>query len=233
MLAIIPARIGSKRIPKKNIKIFCGKPLIYWTILEAKKSKYISRIIVSTDDKYISKIAKDYGAEVPFLRPKHLSTDEASSIDVFKFTIKKLENLENITINSFIVLQPTSPLRTYQDIDNSIDLFINKNADSVISLCEEKHPIYWHKLLDEKGKIVPIFSPEEEIKIKNLKKTYYPNGAIYIFKRDVVFSNKCYTDNTYGYIMPVERSIDIDTHLDFELAEYLIKKYKLYNCDKK
>ena len=223
MLAIIPARGGSKGLPGKNIKLLNGKPLIAYTIEAALKSKSITRLIISTDDKEIEDLAIKYGAECPFTRPEKLATDEAKSIDVLQYTIERLEKEYNISIPNIIVLQPTSPLRIASDIDNAVELFIKKNADSVISYCQENHPIRWHKYVTEDGQFENIF--DEVIQNRQDEKpTYFPNGAIYIYKRELLFSGKYYTQNSFAYIMPKNRSVDIDDIDDFNYASYLIKE---------
>lgn len=223
MLAIIPARGGSKRLCGKNLKELNGKPLIAYTVEAAKASKYISKIIISTDDIAIADIAVKYGATCPFLRPDFLATDSARTIDVLKYTLKELEQENNLAIEEFVLLQPTSPLRTSHDIDEAIEIFQAKNADSVISFCEEHHPIKWHKYIDADGKFENIF--EEKIwNRQNERTTYYPNGAIYIFKRGLISTENYYTENSYAYVMNRKKSIDIDTIEDFEYAEYLLTK---------
>lgn len=225
MLAIIPARGGSKGLPGKNIKLLHGKPLITYTIEAAKAAKFISRVIISTDDAEIAKVAIRYGAECPFMRPEFLATDEAKSIDVLKYTLARLEQENGSTINEFILLQPTSPLRTAEEIDEAITLFHEKNADSVISYCVEHHPIKWHKYVDENGKFESIF----ETTINNRqaeRETYFPNGAIYVFKRELIDAEQYYTKNSYAYIMDRKKSIDIDTIDDFEYVEFLMSKEK-------
>ena len=223
MLAIIPARGGSKGLPGKNIKLLHGKPLIAYTIEAAKAAKFISRVIISTDDAEIAKVAIQYGAECPFMRPDFLATDEARGIDVHKYTLDRIEKEENIAINEFVILQPTSPLRTANDIDSAIEIYQTKKADSVISYCAEHHPIKWHKYIDKNGKFENIF----ETIINNRQDeriSYYPNGAIYIFKRDLINTERYYTENSYAYIMDRSRSIDIDTIDDFEYVEFKMQK---------
>ena len=220
MIAIIPARGGSKGLPGKNIRLLNGKPLIAHTIEAALNSKKISRVILSTDDPEIAVIGKQYGAEVPFLRPAYLASDTAKAIDTYIYTLNKLFETEGLEIKEFSVLQPTSPFRTAQHIDESIKLFYSKNADSVISFCEEHHPIVWHKHINSEGKISPIF--DERINNRqDEKKSYYPNGAIYLFKKSNLQIGKYYTDNTYAYVMSRQSSIDIDTLEDFKYAEFL------------
>ena len=224
MLAIIPARSGSKGVPKKNIKELAGAPLISYTIKAAKKSEFITRVIVSTDSEEIADVARKYGAEVPFLRPAELATDDSKAIDVYLYTIERL-NLENDEqINEFLVLLPTSPLRNYMDIDQAIKIFKKKNADSVISVTETEYPPQWIKRISEKGVLEDYFQGMNNLNRQEYEKTYIPNGAIYIFKYNVLKKEyNYYTDKTYPYIMPNIRSIDIDTPLDFMIAEYLIK----------
>lgn len=224
MIAIIPARGGSKGLPDKNIKKLLGKPMISYTIEQALKSKYISDVIVSTDSKDIESIALKYGAKSPFLRPDFLATDDSNSVDNYIYTIDKLNKDFGYKIKNFLVLQPTSPLRTVKDIDSAIELFNLKNADSVVSYTKETHPIMWHKYINKDGSFKNIF--EENISNRQeIKETYFPNGAIYIFNINLIKEKKYYSKNSYGYIMSRSRSVDIDTIEDFEYAEYLMKKY--------
>lgn len=226
MLAIIPARGGSKGLPGKNIKILNGSPLIAYTIKSAKESKTIDRIIVSTDDKRIAEISINYGAEIPFLRPKELATDDAKAIDNYIFTIEELKKRENIIYEEFVILQPTSPLRKTEDINNAIELFYEKKADSVISFSEAQHPPLWAKKIDRNLKISNYF--QDSIVNKNRQEipiAFMPNGAIFVFKYLLLKEKYTYySDKTYAYIMPQINSIDIDNLLDFEFAEFLIRR---------
>jgi len=226
VLAIIPARSSSKGLPGKNIRKMNGKPLIWYTINAAKKSKFINKIIVSTDDDKIAKISKSYGVEIPFIRPKELARDDSLAIDNYIYTIDRLNKEFNYSTGEFAVLQPTSPLRALLDIDNAIRIFKEKKADSVISVSEAIHPPIWAKKIDSKGILINYF----DIKIGNknrqeIEKAYMPNGAIFVFKFSLLKEKySYYSDKTYPYIMPLERSIDIDSKLDFEFVEYLMKK---------
>jgi N-acylneuraminate cytidylyltransferase/CMP-N,N'-diacetyllegionaminic acid synthase len=226
VITVIPARGGSKGLPGKNIKKMNDKPLIWYTINAAKKSKFIDKIIVSTDDNEIAEIAKKYDAEIPFMRPKELARDDSLAIDNYIYTIDRLNKEFNYGIVEFVVLQPTSPLRTSLDIDNAIQIFEEKKADSVISVSEAIHPPIWSKKIDEKGILRNYF----DIRIGNknrqeIEKVYMPNGAIFVFKFSLLKEKySYYSDKTYPYIIPLERSIDIDSKLDFEFAEYLMKK---------
>ena len=224
MLAIIPARSGSKGLPGKNIKSLCGKPMIAYTIESALKSKYITEVIISTDCKEIEKIALKYGAKSYFLRPNHLASNDAKAIDVYIYTIEKLINKYDYIINEFIVLQPTSPLRKVDDVNSAIDLFFGKKADSVISYTKENHPIEWHQYINLEGKFEKIFNNNKLLNRQESRESYYPNGAIFIFKYNLIKQNKYYNSNSYAFIMPIEKSIDIDTRFDFEIAEYLIMR---------
>lgn len=223
MIAIIPARSGSKGLPGKNVKDLLGKPMIAYTIEAAKKSKYISDIIISTDAQEIADIAVSFGAICPFLRPKELASDSAMAVDNYIYTIEKLNNEYDYTIEDFIVLQPTSPLRNVDDINGAISLFIEKQADSVISYVEESHPISWHKYINDDNRFENIFDDTLKNRQDN-KKSFYPNGAIFVFNYNLIKSKHYYSDKSYAYIMPKKRSVDIDYLDDFEYAQYLLGK---------
>ena len=228
MIAIIPARGGSKGLPGKNIKPINGKPLIAYAIEAALKAEKIDRIIVSTDDDNIAAIAKQYGAEIPFMRPKELASDTAMAVDNYIYTVNRLETETGQQIRSFAVLQPTSPLRIAEDIDGAIALFEEKKADSVISYCKESHSVFWHKKIDENGKLINIY--ENTIANRqDLPVTYYPNGAVYVFSTELIRKRQYYSDKTYANVMPRNRSVDIDFIEDFEYAEFLLSQRMLNN----
>ena len=222
MIALIPARGGSKGLPGKNTMLLVGKPLIAYAIESALNSKYISEVYVSTDSKEIAEIAKKYGAKVPFLRPMYLATDEALAVDTYIFMLDKWQE-SGKNVDSLIILQPTSPLRTSANIDEAIELFHSKNASSVISYTEESHPISWHKYVNEDLTFSPIFE-EEIVNRQQKRKTYYPNGAIFIFKEGLIREKKYYNENSFAYLMSRQNSIDIDTLDDFEYAKFLLTK---------
>ncbi len=221
MIAIIPARGGSKGLPRKNVKDLHGKPLIAYTIECALQSKYIDRVIVSTDDMEIADVSLRYGAELPFMRPDYLASDTSLAIDNYIYTIDRLSKEWNQSIDEFVVLQPTSPLRIVEDIDGAIELFYAKEADSVISYTQEAHPVYWHKEIDEEGKIKDLFKSSLSNR-QDSKTTYYPNGAVYVFKSEIIRRRQYYTENTFAYIMPRNRSVDIDYLDDFLYVDYLL-----------
>jgi CMP-N,N'-diacetyllegionaminic acid synthase len=227
MIAIVPARGGSKGLPGKNIKYLLGKPMIAYTIEEALKSKYITEVIISTDCKEIEEVAIKYGAKSLFLRPEYLATDSAKAIDNYIYTIDRLNKEFGYDIKDFILLQPTSPLRTVEDIDKSIELFKDKNADSVVSYTEEHHPIEWHKYITEDGKFENIFE-EKLLNRQEIKKSYFPNGAVFVFDYELIKQGKYYSDNSYAYIMPRFRSVDVDTMEDFKYIEFLLQERSNY-----
>ena len=223
MLAIIPAKKNSKRLPNKNIKLLNGKPLIAYTIQAAKKSKVIDRIIVSTDCPKIASISRKYGAEVPFYRPKKLTGNKIGKVEVCRHVIKLLNKKEAIKYENIIVLQPTSPLRIARDIDESFKIFKKKKANSVISFSQTK-PMQWYYELKQSGKFKTI---KKNYKIsKKSKINFVLNGAIYIFKTNFILKYKNYKSNSYYYIMPKKRSVDIDDIYDFKYAEYIISEKK-------
>lgn len=223
MIAIIPARCGSKGLPGKNIRSLHGKPMIAYTIEAALESKYIEDVIVSTDCKVIEDMAKKFGATSLFLRPKELALDSSKAIDNYLYTINRLNDEFEYNIKNFIVLQPTSPLRALEDIDGAIKLFYHKKADSVVSYTEEYHPIEWHKHITEDGKFGNIFD-ERLLNRQEYKPSYFPNGAIYVLSYELIKHNSYYGDNSYAYIMPRHRSVDIDTLEDFQYAEFLMSQ---------
>jgi CMP-N,N'-diacetyllegionaminic acid synthase len=218
--ALIPARGGSKRLPGKNIKILGGKPLIAWTIETAKASKYIDKIVVSTDDIEIKQISEKFGAEVPFIRPDYLSHDTATSFDVVKHAIEFLGvGQPNHLI---VLLQPTSPLRTIAELDQSLEFFIKKAADGVVSVSETEHSPLWSNILPENLSMANFIRAEVQGKrSQDLPKFYRLNGSIYIYKTETLLEKGqlFYDENIYGFETPQETSIDIDTELDYQIAE--------------
>jgi N-acylneuraminate cytidylyltransferase/CMP-N,N'-diacetyllegionaminic acid synthase len=226
MLAIIPARGGSKGFPGKNIKPLGGLPLICHSIKAALKSNLIDRVIVSTEDNEIASIAKDCGAEVPLMRPANLASDTSMVMDAYLHAVDFIAKENSKPIQSFAALLPTVPLRTSEDIDNAIKIFNDKNANSVISVAEAPIPLHWNMRITKEGILENYLSEFNAIKNRQeLEKTYVPNGAIYVFRTEILRSTRqYYTEKTFPYIMPRNRSADIDDLLDFEWAEYLLKK---------
>jgi len=224
-LAIIPARGGSKRLPNKNILNLAGKPLIAWSIDAAKKAENISEVVVSTDSLDIKKIAEEFGGNVPFIRPDNLSNDTASSFDVVKHCIEFYQTRYNRTFDYIILLQPTSPLRTSDEIEKAIELLLKKHADAVISVCETEHSPLWANTIDNTLSLEHFLRDEVKNKRSQDLPTYYRlNGAIYICKTNELLKQKTFLleKNCFAYVMSKEKSVDIDTSLDFKLAEILI-----------
>lgn len=224
ILALITARGGSKSIPQKNITLLAGKPLIAWTIESALRSSLHS-VVVSTDDEEIAKIAKNWGAEVPFMRPAELARDDSPHILVIIHALQWLERYKNELYDYVLLLQPTSPFRSVADIDNVIQLALERNADSVVSVCPaETHP-YLTKILAADGHLEDFTSkPGGYLRRQDLPPVHAINGAIYLVRRGVLLNKKTYyTENTFAYVMPPERSFDIDTPWDLYLADLIMK----------
>ena len=214
-LAIIPARSGSERLPDKNKLNLCGKPLISWTIEAAKRSKYINKIAVSSDDSEILKIAKESSVEI-IVRPDEFASNTATSVDVIKHSLEILDRYEYV-----ILLQPTSPLRNYRHIDESIKFLKQKNADAIISVCETDHNPLWSNTLDRNLSMSNFIENEQSNKrSQDLEKFYRLNGAIYICKtKNLLEENTLFIKkNIFAFLMDKKSSIDIDDKLDFEIA---------------
>lgn len=222
-LAIIPARGGSKGIKDKNIINLKGKPLIAYTIDAAKESQVFDEIIVSTDSLKIAEISKSFGAKVPFLRPKELANENAKTVDVIIHALNYYVN-KKIEFDYFMLLQPTSPLRNPKDIKNAVNLLFEKNANSVVSVCETEHSPLWSNTLPDDLSLANFIKQEvKNIPRQELPRYYRINGAIYISNVDFFISEKdFYGEKSYAYIMPPERSIDIDNLVDLKLAEILL-----------
>ena len=219
-LAIIPARGGSKRLPRKNILDLCGKPLISWSIEAALKSKYISKVVVSSDDEEILNISSNFGADI-IKRPYELANDTATTFDAIKHTIDNLEKYDYI-----ILLQPTSPLRNENQIDEAIELLEEKQADAIVSVCEMDHSPLWSNTLPKDGNMNNFLRDEVLNKrSQDLEKYYRVNGAVYICKTDKLLENKSFflKDNIFAYIMDRKSSIDIDEEIDFLFAQRVIE----------
>ena len=228
ILGVIPARGGSRTIPKKNIKPLLGKPLIAYTIVPAIRSKLLTRVIVSSDNKEIIEISKRYGAEVPFIRPKALATDLALAMDVIKHAVLETERLEGKKYNYVVMLQPTTPLRTKDDIDNALKKLIETGADSVISVVNvgPMHPVRMKRIVNER--LIDYAEEEMENMPKELlPPVYIRSGAIYAVKRDILVNKRSFKgDDCRPYVVPEERSINIDSEMDFLLAEAVMRKMK-------
>ncbi|MCG6167602.1 acylneuraminate cytidylyltransferase family protein [Leptospira sp. FAT2] len=224
VLAIVPARAGSKRIPNKNTVEIEKKPLIVWSLEAAKKSRYIDKIVISTDDPKIISIAKEIGIEIPFIRPKELSEDSTPTIDVLKHVIQFMRERGEV-FDLIILLQPTSPLRTHEDIDAALEEMLSKSANSIISVNEMDHPVEWINTLPSDLSMVNFLKNKEKRSQEYLKQ-YRLNGAIYISKTLPLLEQNTFfqSEKTYAFIMEPDKSIDIDTPYDLKIASLLLKE---------
>ena len=220
VLAVIPARGGSKGVPRKNIREVDGKPLLAWTVEEAKKSRYIDRMILSSEDEEIIEIAENYSLEVPFVRPAELAKDETLATDVIMHAIEQVPGYDYI-----VLLQVTSPLRTAEDIDRCIKMCAARKAKAIISVTEPDKSPYWVYSLDNNGFMRPVIQSDFLTKRRqDHPKVYVPNGAIYIAETSCFIENKNFApDMTIAYKMPKERSLDIDTEIDFKILGALLQ----------
>lgn len=235
ILCLIPARSGSKGIKDKNIKLLNDKPLIAWTIEQAIKSKYKMKIIVSTDSEEYAKVAKEWGAEVPFLRPKEISKDLSTDIEFIKHSINWLEEYENYKPDIIIQLRPTSPMRKVEDIDKTLEIFIKNynDYDSLRTVYEiDKTPYKMYQIDDNKLKpLLPDFNNLKEpfnCCRQIFPKTYLHNGYIDILKPNLLNDDMISGNKIYPYQMSSCDNIDLDTEKDWNNLENILKKNK-YN----
>jgi N-acylneuraminate cytidylyltransferase len=221
VLAIIPARGESKGLPRKNVLDTRGKPLIAWTIEAAQKARCITKVILSSDNAEIISVAKDFGCDVPFIRPDTLATDSASTLDVVLHSMDQVSGYDFV-----IILQPTSPLRTATDIDAAFDTMIASGAPSCVSVCEVDETPYWMFSLGENGQLERLINlPHDIHRRQDLPKAYKLNGAIYISTADALRKTNSFTsDETVAYIMDRRVSIDVDTRLDLERIKYILQE---------
>lgn len=231
ILGIIPARGGSKSVPRKNIKDLGGKPLIAWTIEAAKVSGVFDRILCSTDDQEIVDVAKRYGAEVPFIRPAELAQDTTPTLPVLQHAVSWLKENEKYEPDAVMILQPTTPFRTAKHLRDTVGLFKKTKSDSVVSVVETPgnyHPNWVFRPLDSNRAELFLGGPiKTRIKRRqDLPKAYSPNGMIYLFKTQLLFDPEdpnFYGDNVSIYIVPEKESVNIDSPEDWTLAEYQVR----------
>ena len=225
ILAIVPARGGSKGIKDKNIKEIEGRPLIEYTIEAAKRCEYIDEIVVSTDSEKIAKVAKKAGAKVPFLRPDELASDTARTIDVVLFTIEQLK-LIGQEYDIVVLLQPTSPLRDEDDICGAIEKYVSCNMKSLVSVSEvSESPILMRQIVDETH-MEKLLNINSTIRRQDMVKYYMVNGSIYINKIEELNSDTSLNDNVIPYVMDRSHSVDIDDYVDIEVMKYYVNKRK-------
>ena len=229
VLAIIPARVGSKGLPGKNLKELCGKPLIAWSIDVGLRSKYIDLLIVSTDGLEIAKIAEKYGASVPFIRPPELATDEATSIEVIKHALHYCEGA-GLNFDYTILLEPTSPLREVDDIDRALESLVdNEQFLSIVGVAktESQNPAFLVKL-GKSNSLSGLYSSEiGKIRRQDIQDVYFLEGSIYISETRILQERETfYHQDTMGYIFPKWKSLEIDDLEDFTMVEALMSRKK-------
>jgi CMP-N,N'-diacetyllegionaminic acid synthase len=227
ILCTICARGGSKGVKNKNIKEIAGKPLIAYTIEQAKASGLFEHIVISTDSDDIANISKKYGAEVFFKRSEEMASDTAGKLDVIKDAFKRSEEYYNKKFDYLIDLDATAPLREVEDIINSFKQFIENNNDNLITAMQSRRSPYFNLVeQDKNGKVYLSKKLDSSIvRRQDAPKSYDMNASIYIWKRKTILNeNSLFLDNTGLYIMPEERSIDIDTELDTKFVEFLMKE---------
>ncbi len=225
ILCVIPARGGSKGLPGKNIKNLLGKPLISYSIEHARGSKYIDRTIVSTDDKKIAGIARSLGAEIPFLRPKRLAKDKSNSIDVLLHAINWMETKERFVFDILVLLHVTTPLRSVEDVDKSIELLFKNNTDNVFSVTEAHRNPYYNMVEVGRSREAALVKKRGiYFSRQSAPEVFDMNSSIYVWWKGVLKDKKSmFPGHTRVYVMPKERSVDIDDLWDFKFAEMLLK----------
>jgi len=238
ILGVILARGGSKSIPNKNIYPLNGHPLISYTITAALKSGLFYKLVVSTDSNEIAGCAKNYGADVPFMRPDKLAGDKVPSNESLQHAVKESEKIFGTTFDYVVETPCVAPLRDHDDIKNAVAKLVDTDADSVISVTQmqDKHPVRMKRIVNDQLKDFCKEYPEGEsgdFRRQNLEPCFIRNGAIYSMKRDTIVLN----DSRWGniirpYIMPEERSVNIDTFMDLKLADQLISEGKCNNRPK-
>lgn len=225
VLYLVLARGGSKGVPHKNLALAGGKPLIAWTLLAASEARHHGRIVVSTDSNEIMTVAQEFGAEAPFIRPAHLSSDMATSFEATAHCLGWLKEHEAYVPDLLVLLQPTSPLRAARDIDLAIDVALEKNAKAVVSVTTAGCHPYWMKTINEQGELVNwTMDAPAIVRRQDLPTVYGLNGAIYVIKPDALLEHKTwYPDSTYPYVMPPERSLDVDTVWDLHVVDLILR----------
>ena len=221
VLAIIPARGGSKGVPRKNIRNVAGKPLIAWTIEEAKKSKYIDKLILSSDDAEIIAVAREWGCDAPFVRPAELSQDSTPGIEPVIHALRIFPEYDYV-----VLLQPTSPMRTVEDIDGCIELCVSKQVTACVSVTEPDKSPYWMYTVDSSDKLRKLIDVDSIYTHRqHLPEVYVLNGAVYVMKTmELNMYRSFLIDGTIAYVMAKESSIDIDSEYDVALAEILLSR---------
>lgn len=221
VLAIIPARGGSKGVPKKNILSIGGKPLIAWTIQAAKNATFIDRLILSSDCQEIIETALKYGCEVPFVRPDELATDQAGSAAVVSHALASLKE----SYDYVVLLQPTSIFRSTEDIEGAVQYCVDNQVSSCVSVVECEKPPYWIYHIQDKKLVSVIKQNAFYSRRQDCPPTYELNGAVYVIATEAFNSRQVFvSEDTLPYVMPKSRSLDIDTEEDIMLAKYRLSE---------
>ena len=226
VLGVVPARGGSKGVPRKNIRLLAGLPLIAYTIRAARACPLISDVVVTTDDEEIRQVALEHGADAPFLRPDHLATDTANAVPTIQHAVQQMEQLHTAPYDYVVMLQPTTPLRTADDLTSALTRLIDSKADGIISIVDVDN---WHPMKMKRfegDRIVDYEKPPiENPPRQSLPPVYIVNGALYATNRDLFMQRNSFQgDRCLGYQMPLYRSVNIDTELDFMAAEYYLQQ---------
>ena len=224
VLALIPARAGSERVPGKNTRLMAGRPMITWSIEAALNSRFIDVSVVSTEDAAIQKIACDAGVRVPFSRAAGLAESESSMVDVVVDAIDRLREVGE-HFDYLVLIQPTSPLRNHRHIDAAVELFCEKGADGVISVTQTSHPVEWVKELSTDGSMLEFTGPDFSKRSQEFPVRYRVNGALYITRIDKFREEKTFflKQKCFAFVMHPEESIDVDSELDFLTAEVILR----------
>ena len=225
ILGVIPARGGSKGLPRKNVRPLAGKPLVRWTIDAALEARSLSRIVLSSEDPEIIELAQAAGCDVPFVRPAELARDETPGIHPLLHAIDACERDEGLTYDWVVMLQPTSPLRTSEDIDGTVALCVKGGAPACVSVVEVSKPPEWMYRLSDEAKLDPVLKGEIPHQRQAAPVAYALNGAVYCAQTEFVrFHRTFVAPGTRGYVMPAERSADVDNDLDLAWCEFLLMR---------
>lgn len=225
MIGVIPARGGSKGVPQKNIKDLCGKPLICYAIEAASASQQIEQVVVSTDCEEIAQVARDAGASVPFMRPSELAQDQSGMMPVLAHALTEMEKIKNQSIEGIALVDPTAPFRLPSDIDQAVELFRSQSCEAVIS-GHTAHRSPWFNMVKKNGGFVQLVNDGEGsvVRRQDAPKIYDLNTVVWVWGRDAIIRQDRIPKKTLLYEVPSIRGIDIDTELDFKIAEYLMKE---------
>ncbi len=228
LLALIPARGGSKGIKRKNIRDLNGKPLIAYSILAARESRYIDEVFVSTEDEEIAAVAREYGASVPMMRPAELAQDKSTTISVVCHAVRNFISVDEW--DALVLLQPTQPLRTAEDIDGAIECFYGHDRQGLVSVSPvTDHPILMRRFEDG-DRLVRLLEQGSTVRRQDMPEYYRVNGAVYINAVEEIDEATSFNDNEIGYRMEQSHSVDIDEEADLAVAEFYLKHSEIYTC---